>query len=88
MDPAKVQTVLDWKTPCSVRDVQCFLGFANFYRKFIQDYFKIVIPLIQLTKKNRSFAWTTDAKKAFTDLKKAFTQLLFWAMSIHKNHSS
>ena len=35
MDPAKVKTVVEWQTPRSVRDVQCFLGFANFYRKFI-----------------------------------------------------
>ena len=35
LDPSKVQTVLHWKTPSSVRDVQCFLEFANFYRKFI-----------------------------------------------------
>ena len=35
MFPTKVQSVLDWQTPCSVRDVQCFLGFANFYHKFI-----------------------------------------------------
>ena len=35
MDPAKVQTVLEWQTPRSLQDVHCFLGFANFYRKFI-----------------------------------------------------
>ena len=35
MDPTKVQTILEWRTPQSVCDVQCFLGFANFYRKFL-----------------------------------------------------
>ena len=55
MDPAKVQTILEWKPPCSVRDVQCFLGFANFYRKFIHNYSSIVLPLTQLTKKNQAF---------------------------------
>ena len=49
MDRAKVQTILDLQTPLSVRDVQCFLGFANFYRKLIKDYSKIVLPLIELT---------------------------------------
>ena len=53
MDQAKVQTVLDWQTPLSVRDVQCFLGFANFYRKFIKDYSKIVLPLTELTQMNQ-----------------------------------
>ena len=55
MDPSKVQAVVDWQTPCSVRDVQCFLGFANFYRKFIQNYSKIVMPLTELTQKNMTF---------------------------------
>ena len=73
MDPAKVKTVLDWKTPQSVRDVQCFLGFANFYRKFIKDYSKIVLPLTQLTQKNQPFIWSTSANLAFEGLKHAFT---------------
>jgi hypothetical protein len=55
MDPTKVQMVLDWKTPQLVRDVQCFLGFANFYRKFIKGYSTIILPLMQLTKKNQTF---------------------------------
>ena len=45
MDPTKVQTVLEWQTPCSVRDLQCFLGFANFYYKFIKNYPDIVFRL-------------------------------------------
>ena len=73
MDRAKVQTVLDWQTPLSVRDVQCFLGFANFYRKFIKDYSKIVLPLTELTQKNRPFVWSTNANSAFEGLKQAFT---------------
>ena len=73
MDPTKVQTVLEWHTPSFVRDVQCFLGFANFYRKFIWNYSKIVLPLTQLTKKNQAFVWTREADKAFTRLKEAFT---------------
>ena len=45
MDLAKVQTVLEWQTPRSLRDVQCFLGFTNFYHKFIQNYSKLILPL-------------------------------------------
>ena len=70
---AKVQTVLDWQTPLSVRDVQCFLGFANFYRKFIKDYSNIVLPLTELTQKNRPFVWSTNANFAFEGLKQAYT---------------
>jgi hypothetical protein len=73
MDPRKVQTIVEWQTPSSVHDVQCFLGFANFYRKFIRNYSKIVLPLTQLTKKNQAFVWTPEEDKAFTQLKEAFT---------------
>ena len=45
MDPAKVQMVLDWPEPQKVKDVQAFLGFANFYRRFIHDYSAIMVPL-------------------------------------------
>ena len=49
MDLMKVQTILDRQTSCSVCDVQFFLGFANFYRKFIKGYSNVVLPLTQLT---------------------------------------
>ena len=45
MDPSKVQTIQDWPEPCKVKDIQSFLGFANFYRHFISNYSDIVIPL-------------------------------------------
>ena len=73
MDPMKVQAILEWQTPLSVRDVQCFLGFANFYRKFIKDYSKVVLPLTQLTHKDQPFIWSLDAAEAFESLKQAFT---------------
>ena len=56
-----------------IADVQCFLGFANFYCKFIQDYSKLIFPLTQLTKKGQSFVWSKEADTDFVSLKKAFT---------------
>ena len=73
MDPAKVKTVVEWQTPRSLRDVQCFLGFANFYRKLIQDYSQLILPLTQLTKMRQSFVWIKEADKGVVDIKKAFT---------------
>ena len=43
MDPSKVNTVLEWLEPCKLKDIQSFLGFANFYRQFISDYLKITV---------------------------------------------
>jgi hypothetical protein len=70
----KVKTILDWPEPRKVKDVQSFLGFCNFYRRFIYGYSDIVIPLTRLTRKN--FPWNFDEKcrTAFETLKRQFTQ--------------
>ena len=51
MDEEKVKVIQDWPEPQKVKDVQSFLGFANFYRRFIHDYSNIVVPLTRLTQK-------------------------------------
>jgi len=51
MDPAKIITIIEWPIPKKLRDVRSFLGFGNFYRRFIQDYSYVARPLTQLTKK-------------------------------------
>ncbi|KAI0992120.1 hypothetical protein K3495_g16066, partial [Podosphaera aphanis] len=72
MDPTKVQTIEEWKPPTNVRGVQSFLGFANFYRRFIKDYSKIASPLFALTRKDSPFLWTSACQSAFDLLKTAF----------------
>jgi len=52
MSNAKVKTIQEWLEPKKVKDIQFFLGFANFYRHFIFNYSDIVIPLTRLTRKN------------------------------------
>ncbi len=61
MDKSKVETIQCWATPYSVKDVQRFLGFANFYRRFIKGYSKIATPLITLTCKDKPFSWNPTA---------------------------
>jgi len=77
MDPEKVSCILGWLTPKNVTDVQCFLGFANFYRRFIKDYSNVVTPLTRMTKKEGGkyvpFVWGPEQQAAFDLLKKAFT---------------
>ena len=62
MDPKKIEAVISWKRPSTVRDIQCFLGFANFYQIFIQNYLKIVAPLIKLTCKDK-LEWSVEQIK-------------------------
>src|SRR5882672_8670886 len=73
MDTAKTDTVSIWPTPTNLKAVQAFLGFANFYRRFIVGFSDIVIPLILLTRKDTPFSWGPDHMKAFGALKHAFT---------------
>ena len=73
MDPVKVSGVANWPTPTNVKGVQQFRGFANFYRRFIQDFAKITRPLDNLTKKDIPWHWGEEEQKAFDELKKCFT---------------
>src|SRR5882672_8046400 len=73
MDSAETDTVSAWPTPTNLKAVQAFLGFANFYRRFIVGFSDIVIPLIRLTRKDTHFSWGPDQTKAFGALKHAFT---------------
>uniref|UniRef100_A0A674MXQ5 Gypsy retrotransposon integrase-like protein 1 n=1 Tax=Takifugu rubripes TaxID=31033 RepID=A0A674MXQ5_TAKRU len=72
-DPAKVRAVMEWPTPSSRRQLQQFLGFANFYRRFIRDYSKVAAPLTRLTSTLLSFRWTPEAEAAFNRLKVLFS---------------
>lgn len=76
MDPEKVSTVLAWQLPRSVKDVQSFLGFANFYRRFIKGFSYIAKPLTALTGDGgtKAFPLTRDGPEArsFQTLKDAF----------------
>lgn len=73
MDPEKVSGVLEWPIPTKVKHVQAFLGFANFYRRFIKDFAKIARPLTDLTKKDQPWVWGEAQNNVFEVLKKAFT---------------
>ncbi|KAL5596475.1 uncharacterized protein BROUX77_007159 [Berkeleyomyces rouxiae] len=72
MDPAKVAAVREWEAPRTVKGVQSFLGFANFYRRFIRDFSRICTPLFELTKKTQSFVWSSECEAAFHTLKDLF----------------
>ncbi|KNZ44284.1 putative retrotransposon nucleocapsid protein, partial [Puccinia sorghi] len=72
-NPAKCQKVLDWPQPMSVKPLQGFLGFANFYRKFLKNYSKTIFNLTSLLQKDNPFLFTEQASKEFEALKKAFT---------------
>jgi hypothetical protein len=70
----KVQCIRDWERPKSLRDVQSFIRFTNFYRRFIEQFSKIAKPLSDSTKGSpKDWKWTEDMTKAFKKLKHCFT---------------
>ncbi|KAK3510353.1 hypothetical protein QTP70_004938 [Hemibagrus guttatus] len=74
MDEKKVAAIHDWPSPTSVKELQQFLGFANFYCRFIRGYSSITSPLTNLLRnKPKSLTWTPAAIQAFNTLKQAFT---------------
>ena len=80
MDPEKVRTIRDWLPPPCLKDLQKFLGFANFYRRFIRDFAKIAKPLNELMKKDTPWHWGEAQQHAFEDLKGAFATAPVLAM--------
>ena len=72
MDPAKVEAITGWPTPQNMKDVQSFLGFANFYRRCVFAFSKLSAPLTELTKKDQPWSWGIKQQMAFDTLCKKF----------------
>ena len=68
-DPSKTKKVADWPVPTTPKEVQQFLGFANYYRRFVKDFATIARPLHRLTEKNNSFQWTPECQLSFEQLR-------------------
>lgn len=74
MDERKIEPISSWPLPTTIKELQRFLGFSNFYRRFIQNYSSITSPLTNLLRgKPESLSWTPAATEAFAALKRAFT---------------
>jgi len=83
MSDAKVKTIQEWLELKKIKDIQSFLGFANFYKRFIFNYSNIVILLTCLTRKNTSWNFDDECRMAFNTLKQAFTFapiLMHWVL--------
>ena len=83
MEPSKIEAIQKWVIPTREKEVQAFLGFVNYYRRFIQDYARRAKPLMDLTKGGSSksaskakvpFSWGQQLQEAFEDLKLAFQE--------------
>ena len=73
MDPVKVAGVAEWPEPKNKKEVQAFLGFTNFYQRFIQDFSHHVHPLFDLIVKDSAWQWEAPQQDTFNTLKQAIT---------------
>ena len=71
IDPEKIKAIREWEALKTKKRVRAFLGFANYYRAFIDKFATTAAPLTALTGKH-PFLWTSEAQKAFKSLKKSF----------------
>jgi len=75
MNSRKVQAVVEWPTSTNLTQVQFFVDFCNFYRRFIKDFSKIVRSLIRLTQKKVIFEWDQACQTTFDHMKKRMTEV-------------
>jgi len=73
MQKEKVEGVLNWLAPRNVKEVQKFLGLANYYMRFIKDFARIAAPLHVLVRKEQKWKWEKEQEKVFEKLKAVFT---------------
>jgi len=74
MSYRKVKSIQNWAHPRSVKKVQIYIGFANFYRRFIKDFSKVCKPITERLKGNpKDFHWEREQQEAFEELKEKFT---------------
>ncbi|GJT06739.1 putative reverse transcriptase domain-containing protein [Tanacetum coccineum] len=69
VDPSKIESVKNWKTPESPTEIRSFLGLAGYYRRFIENFSKIAKPLTLLSQKNKTYVWGNEQDESFRILK-------------------
>jgi len=80
MEQDKIKAVKEWKMSIKIKEVESFLRFANFYRRFIQNFSHMVKPLNEL-KNKKEWTWTKEYQQAFEELKKKITSQLVFSLS-------
>ncbi|XP_019056493.1 PREDICTED: uncharacterized protein LOC109116118 [Tarenaya hassleriana] len=73
VDPAKIEAVMEWKTPTNATEIRSFLGLAGYYRRFVEGFAKLAKPMTKLTGKNVWSDWTPECEASFAELKRRLT---------------
>ncbi|KAJ9546624.1 hypothetical protein OSB04_019167 [Centaurea solstitialis] len=70
VDPSKIEAVMSWEVPKTLSEIRSFLGLAGYYRRFIEGFSRIAVPLMRLTKKSEPYVWGVEQEEAFETLKR------------------
>ena len=73
MDQEKVEAVMSWDRPNSVFEIRSFLGLAGYYKRLIEDFFRLAAPMTRLTRKEVKFDWDDRCEEVFQELKRRLT---------------
>ena len=73
VDPAKIEAVIKWEPPKNVMEVRSFLGLAGYYRRFVEGFSKLAMPMTRLTKKREKLLWAPECELVFHTLKEKLT---------------
>ncbi|KAL8107169.1 hypothetical protein AgCh_023831 [Apium graveolens] len=84
VDLAKIKAVMNWERPKTPTEVRSILGLAGYYRRFVQDFSKIAVPLTKLIRKNEKFIWTERCEESFQELKRRMVTALVLVLPDYK----
>ena len=70
VDPTKVEAVVSWSQPTTVTEIRSFLGLAGYYRRYIEGFSSLALPMTKLTRKDTPFVWDDECEASFEELKK------------------
>ncbi|XP_042396513.1 uncharacterized protein LOC121986624 [Zingiber officinale] len=70
VDPQKIEVITGWEQPKTVQEIRSFLGLAGYYRRFVEGFSSIALPLTRLTRKGEKFSWTESCEQSFQELKR------------------
>ncbi|GKG08024.1 putative reverse transcriptase domain-containing protein, partial [Tanacetum coccineum] len=76
MDPAKVEAITKWPRPTTVTEVRSFLGLAGYYRRFVEGFSRLALPLTNHMRKGEKFVWDEEREKSFEEVKKILVSAL------------
>ncbi|KAM1056878.1 hypothetical protein EV1_029964 [Malus domestica] len=86
VDPTKVEAIIGWSRPTTVTEIQSFLGLARYYRRFIEGFSSLALPLTKLTRKDTPFVWDDECEASFEELKKRLVSALHDKVVAYGSH--